>query len=573
MSSQHPSVAQQLRALLAAPHFPEDDDKTRTARLLHRIVLALVAIAATYVVIGPLLEPNLGAGYFGNAITLALYLYVIALIRRGQVRTASLIFAVLFWIAVVAVAVAYGGVITPALFSFFSSIVVAALLLGGRAALVFAILSGATSFILAVLDSQYLLPKALLTTSVFSMAWIAFVNFVMVAILLGLTVEGINNALTRARSELAERKRLEAVLQTYNQELEQMVEARTEQLSAAKAQIEVILNNINDGIIMVDAEGGIMRANPAFEALFGVRSSKAIEQILEAKATTAYEIAMNATPIVKLAVRQDNKMEAVMRDIQGKSVDVEIAVVPLEESGIVLISVHDISYFKQLDRFKKRFVANAVHDLSSPLSAITTRLYLLEKTPEQLQSHLSVLNRQVRQLRELISDLRILSEINQGGVILERILVNPNTLIEEVAENIRSICIEKDLSLKLSLNPSLPTMFLDKRKIERVVSNLLANAINYSPKGSEITILTTSESGSICIEVQDQGMGISASEMPNIFDRFYRSERVKQAAIAGTGLGLSIVKEMVEAHGGQVEVISEPDKGSTFKVRLPGHQV
>jgi signal transduction histidine kinase len=131
------------------------------------------------------------------------------------------------------------------------------------------------------------------------------------------------------------------------------------------------------------------------------------------------------------------------------------------------------------------------------------------------------------------------------------------------------VVIDNQQSLTLDVAPDLPEVHLDQSQIERVLVNLVSNAINYTPENKAINIETVVEAQAVVIRVTDQGMGISAEDLPHVFDRFYRTAEARESLLSGTGLGLAITKQIVEMHSGSISVTSEPGQGSTFTVCLP----
>jgi len=240
----------------------------------------------------------------------------------------------------------------------------------------------------------------------------------------------------------------------------------------------------------------------------------------------------------------------------------------LERSG-VLVSAHDITHIKQIERFKTRFIDDAMHDLATPITGLTNRLYLMKRSPEKLDEHLRKLENQVGHLRNLLDDLRSLSQLDRGQLALNFEQYDINLIVGRVYDTYEPVAISKDQILKLDTTPNLPALQVDARQMERVFVNLLANAINYTPNDKAIWVRTEVDDDMVVFSVTDEGIGISPEDLPHIFERFYRTAGARRTQSAGTGLGLAIVKEVVERHGGSVMARSEIGKGSTFTVRLP----
>ncbi len=373
------------------------------------------------------------------------------------------------------------------------------------------------------------------------------------------------------QEDISERKRLEAELQRYTHQLEQMVEERTAKLRHALEQIEVILDNSSDAIAVAEPSGDIIKANPAFRSMIGDQVTSAIEHILRAITDEQQADVFSRALIGVINDGKSERIETSLSNHNDKQIDVDIALAPVltdqdRRSGL-LLSMRDVTRQKDLDRFKTRFIANATHDLSNPLAVMKMRLYLMQRKPEALPDHLRVLEDQVERLENLVGDLRTLSEIDRGVVKLNREAVDLNRLIQKVVEAHEPLAAQKSQNIRFVPCQDLQPLRLDKRKFERVIVNLIANALNYTPAQGAVTVQISQNPHSVTFSVMDSGMGISEQDMPFIFERFYRSSRVYKRE--GTGLGLAIVKEMVEAHAGEISVQSIVNQGSTFTIILP----
>ena len=376
------------------------------------------------------------------------------------------------------------------------------------------------------------------------------------------------------QSELTKRKRLESELQEYSRKLEKLVEERTQSLRRANEQLELILNNTNNALAFADPDGDVLVTNPAFRAIFAEQNSRAIEFLLW---TLDEEEQLSAVSDALLKAMYDNQAQQIETQVlsrNGERKDLALTLVPVgtdenKSRNGVLLSCHDITQMKDIERFKQRFVADAVHDLATPISGLSTRLYLLQRSPQRLNDHVRALENQVSHLKDLLDDLRILSQMDRNQIALQLELSNINDILQRVFDTYEPVAIEKQQSLILTMDSHLPDTLIDPRQIERVFVNLVSNAINYSPENKEITIQTMSNENFVTVTVEDQGIGISQDEVPHVFDRFYRTDQARMTVASGTGLGLAITREIVEKHGGEVEVQSEVGEGSIFLVKLP----
>jgi len=241
------------------------------------------------------------------------------------------------------------------------------------------------------------------------------------------------------------------------------------------------------------------------------------------------------------------------------------------KEGLVAV-LYDITDLKNLERLKKDFVANISHELRTPLTAIKGFVETLEEEEEiKNVQYLEIIKRHTDRLMNIVNDLLILSELEQT----EKALVTEDVNLVSLAENILKVfehkAKEKGIELKLGAAKDLKTVRADPFMLEQMLINLLDNAIKYTEKG-EVLISLTQEDGKSIIEIKDTGIGIPASNLPRIFERFYVVDKSRSKKLGGTGLGLSIVKHIVLLHGGIIDVESSQGIGTKFTIVLPKNQ-
>jgi PAS domain S-box-containing protein len=223
----------------------------------------------------------------------------------------------------------------------------------------------------------------------------------------------------------------------------------------------------------------------------------------------------------------------------------------------------------ELDRLKSKFIADVSHELRTPLAVLNTRVYLLENgLPEKKAEYLIGLREQIQRLIQFVNTVLDLSrlELGKGRITFEA--VNLSEVVDQVTDALAPRAEANGLRLIVQCEGEMPPVRGEFNQLAQVATNLVANAINYTANG-RIEVITRLVDNQVCLLVKDTGMGIAADDLPHLFERFYRGDRAGQTQIAGSGLGLSIVKEIVDLHGGTIEVESEVGRGSTFKVLLP----
>ncbi|MBC8503327.1 MAG: hypothetical protein H8D34_00585 [Chloroflexi bacterium] len=234
------------------------------------------------------------------------------------------------------------------------------------------------------------------------------------------------------------------------------------------------------------------------------------------------------------------------------------------------VTMHDVTYFKELDRIKSEFVSNVSHDLRSPLTAILGYVELLERVGPVNDKQRSFIQRvqvSVRNITELINDLLDLGRI-ESGFDERKVSLSLQNVVQYSVESFKDRIIESDHKLVMDIPENLPQIIGDSVRLRQVVDNLLGNSLRYTPNGGKISISARDENEQIILQVSDNGYGIPAVERPHIFEKFYRASNVVEN-ISGSGLGLAIVKSIVENHNGRIWVDSVEGEGSTFTVVLP----
>ena len=278
-------------------------------------------------------------------------------------------------------------------------------------------------------------------------------------------------------------------------------------------------------------------------------------------------------------------VERLMGGKDGRKVPVLMLVEKIElgDETCLLTMLQDISGRKEAEKqalelalqrervaLLTEFMGNMSHDIKTPLTAINTSLYLLERTDDAAKQRekLSAIRMQTQLLEKFIQDILTISRLDYAPALdLKPVVLD--RLLRDIAIRLRPSVENKNLSLTLELIPELPAILGDEDELSRALVNLIENAVTYTPSGGSVQVRTLTGKDSITVEVTDTGIGISAEDIANIFNRFYRAESARAAHDGGTGLGLAIVKKIVEMHNGSVEVISTVGKGSTFRIRLP----
>jgi two-component system, OmpR family, phosphate regulon sensor histidine kinase PhoR len=351
-------------------------------------------------------------------------------------------------------------------------------------------------------------------------------------------------------------------------------------IATEKSRMRVMINSLGDGVLITDNQKKVALANPAFLKMIQCLEKdvigrlvseiiaedvllKMIDQALEQPSDTFVELTEEFTNSAER--KEDETIIGVrcipFRDRLGRNL------------GTVTV-LHDITTLKKIDQLKSDFVSMVAHEIKSPLNSILMQLKVVldglagDLTDKQKEILFRTSDK-IKALTMLSSDLLDLSKIESGLINQEKEEFN----IVDLARRQVDFFAEqaKSKSLELTINETDPSIRIvgNKTNIEEVVSNLITNAIRYTPEGGKIIVTVERDRSYVRLQVSDTGLGIPEEDLNRIFDRFYRVKNEKTRFINGTGLGLAIVKSIVEAHHGTITVTSKIDQGSTFSVLLP----
>ncbi|HTP10954.1 MAG TPA: ATP-binding protein [Anaerolineae bacterium] len=328
-----------------------------------------------------------------------------------------------------------------------------------------------------------------------------------------------------------------------------------------RAKLDTILREMQDVVIVTDDNLHVLLINAAARQALQLDDT-AIGQPLNKIVTVQQLLDL---------FEQRHTDEFVWRaDItlpDGRILQGQLSPLPGVGYGAVL---RDITRLKELDRIKSEFVSIVSHDLRTPLTAIRGYVSLLPRVGplnEQQQDFVTRVERSMDSIVELIADLLDIGKI-EAGVDWEMAAVPLHEVVREVADRLRANAGLHQQTFNVDAPDLLPVLG-NQRRLEQVVSNLISNAIKYTPDRGRIDVTLHEDDGFLVLHVRDTGIGISLEDQRHIFDKFYRVESEATEKISGTGLGLSIVKAIVKKHSGRVWVHSELGKGSTFTVLLP----
>lgn len=359
-----------------------------------------------------------------------------------------------------------------------------------------------------------------------------------------------------------------------------------EALSEEKERMEYMLEGSADGIMSIDARRRIVGFNSAMEKLTGYSREAALgqpcHQLLNLRDWEGKSIC-NTTRCPMLTWPDDRASNFEMQGkIQGADAqDIEVAMsyslVRSHERGqpaSAVINIRDIRRLREIENLRSTFLSMLGHELQTPLSIIKGYTDTLARSDGKwdrntLRRGLEVIEEECDRLSKLVNRLLLASRIETGTVTLKRDEVQLPVIANKVVRRLKATASKHDFEVKF--HPDFPVVHADPERIEEVITNLVDNAIKYSPHGGKISITGKAERDLIAVTVEDDGLGIPQRDIERIFERFRRGDSSQVQRVRGVGLGLYICRSIVEAHGGQITASSEPGKGSRFTFSLPLH--
>lgn len=339
-----------------------------------------------------------------------------------------------------------------------------------------------------------------------------------------------------------------------------------------KERLKTLIESMGSGLLMFGREGAINLVNGVFQNTFQLTEQELLGKTFkEINLPTAIE---NLIEEVFLTEQPHEKQVHIYEGGQSSYMSVYGAPVIGHHGnwlGIIVV-MHDITELIRLEEIRKDFVANVSHELRTPVTSIKgfseTLLDGAFENPAISKEFLEIIYKESNRLHLLIDDLLELSGMERMGFSLTKKELNLRAIMEDVMQIVSGKAEKKEMNIHLEM-PSSLIIQADADRLIQVMVNLLSNAVNYSPSNTTVRITAKRQGQEAIIEVQDEGIGIPKSELPRLFERFYRVDRARNRESGGTGLGLAIVKHLVEAHGGHVEVESEVGVGTLFRIHLP----
>jgi len=350
----------------------------------------------------------------------------------------------------------------------------------------------------------------------------------------------------------------------------QDLENKIKEIQTQNQKLSAIFNSMIEGVMVIDRGGYIVSINPTVEKIFAVQKDD-VKGKLFLEAIRNNDIA----EVINVVLKEGKPFSTELTLVYPVSRIFEVSATPIFDSGVIagcLVAIHDITEIRRLETVRQDFVANASHELKTPLTSIKgfveTLLEGALDDKENNRNFLKIIQEHAERLNNLVEDLLSLSHLESKEIILEKKSFNLKQQLEGVISGFKSQLKKMNIEIKNEL-PDGVSISADRNRIEQVFINLIDNAIKFNKEKGTIRIYAQEVSGKVKVFVEDSGIGIPSKDIPRIFERFYRVDKARSRELGGTGLGLSIVKHIIELHNGSVGVESTEGLGSKFWFILP----
>jgi two-component system phosphate regulon sensor histidine kinase PhoR len=418
---------------------------------------------------------------------------------------------------------------------------------------------------------------ALLRRAVLSATLLASLGAVLLALLIAERITQPTRRLTEVVQRMAEGDLSARLLSTTQDEVGTLTRAfdqmadRLEKtittLAEEQSRLNVVLDNMADGVLITDGDGRVRLINPAAARLFGTDTEAALGRSFAQVARDHQIIALWQ----QCRERGGEGIEPVEVDRQGPFLQAVVTSLQDTEPRACLVILQDLTRIRRLETVRRDFISNISHELRTPLASLKALVDTLRdgalEDPPAAQRFLDRMDTEVDALTQMVRELLELSRIESGRVPFRLSPVAVADVVLPPVERLRPQAERFVLRLAVDLSPDLPLVLADAEHIQQVVTNLVHNAIKFTPSRGEVTISAVVSKGEVVVSVRDTGVGIPADDLPRIFERFYKASQARSGG--GTGLGLSIAKHIVQGHGGRIWAESVEGRGSTFYFSLP----
>ncbi|MGE0474899.1 MAG: sensor histidine kinase [Nitrospirales bacterium] len=350
------------------------------------------------------------------------------------------------------------------------------------------------------------------------------------------------------------------------------IQTRVADLEEERAKIVAVVENLVEGVLAFDPKGEVLFSNPSARRILGLEA-KVLQGLTVWEVIRHQELAGLVEACRHLALHETRYAEVELHSPVPMVLEVYALPVPFsnKKQGSVIV-LHDVTELRRLEQVRAEFIDNVSHELRTPLTAIVGYLETLldEQTLDTPNNRkfVQVAHQHAERLSRLVNDLRSLSEIESGNIVVRHEVLQLGSVVEDVCEMFQSQVLKKELQFINHINGTLQVL-TDRDRLIQILVNVVDNAIKYTPAGGTISFQVRMGGERVTLQVRDTGQGIPSRDLSRVTERFYRVDRARSREEGGTGLGLSIVKHLTQLLGGKLRILSEVGKGTTVELDLP----
>jgi PAS domain S-box-containing protein len=545
-------------------------------------MMVICSIAIFALLLGTLIKlVNNDLLFWMNSMVLLIQISLFWLIRRGYPRISAVILVAGIWLTLTTESLLFHGLTSPSYAVFFITIMISGLILGGRAAIVMSIISVLTNFLILGVYTTRNQPVQLYQQDMLELAISYSIGWIIFALMMVVADQNIRMSIGKRRADKQK-------LKTRDIELQAAASAADEALMLQARMVEIVESS-SDFVGIVNPDRQVTYVNRTGRRMIGLSpDDKTAISPNTADYHPAWAMAIIENEGVPTALRNGiwhGETALLTRD--GREIPVAQTITPHYRPDGTLDSMSsvmkDITELKRGERERlelalqnermdviRDLVDTLAHDLKTPLTILQTSIDLLERLsdPERQKQKLEIVRQQTGAINDYIQDMLTISRLEYTPQHT-MVYMDLRHLLETVAQKLSPKMEVKRIVLRYEFPPELPRVYADEDGLLRVFTNLVENAVNYTPQDGMIALRLREAEHGVLADVVDNGIGIAPEDQARIFERFFRAYNGKQFHRGGTGLGLAIVQKIVQQHGGKVEVQSKPGAGSTFRVWLP----
>jgi len=346
------------------------------------------------------------------------------------------------------------------------------------------------------------------------------------------------------------------------------------------AEVRAVLDGMADAVLVFDAAGNAVDANPAAVALFGARHRRELLMPIARLTEAAHVRRADGTPFAPersaieraLSGQVVSSYEARLRAFDGREVLVGVTAGPVAAGApglaapLAVLVLRDVGEVRRFEEMREEFLATAAHELRTPLAVVKAYAQLMRKRGQGDAAALDVISRQIDRLTRIVQQVTEVSRFRLGDADLRPERFELSALLHEVAEAMRASAEGRHIAVTDGVDAEV---LADRDRIRQVITSLIENAVRFSPQGGDVEAAVARSGAEAVVSIRDHGLGIAPDRQARIFERFYRAHAGTSHDYGGLGIGLDMSREIVSRHGGRIWFESAPGVGSTFSFALP----